>query len=150
MTESTQPHTHPNGPAPSAFSQLIIMLATTALQQLGVIPDQGGQPPEVHLESAQGMIDLIEMLDLKTKGNLEVEEKKMLVETLTMLRFHYVEVSQGAAKKAPDAPPPAAQKSPSASAEQPADQATDSTIIESSPGSRKDDEDKTRYRKSYG
>ncbi len=144
MTESAQEKARPNGPAPSPFTQLIIMLATTSLQQLGMMPDPEGGRPEVHLESAQGMIDLIEMLEVKTKGNLETEEKKMLAETLTMLRFHYVEVAQ-ALSKGPA--PSAAPKEPPST---PPQETAESPIIESAGGAKKDDDSKTKYRKSYG
>ena len=130
---------------PSTFSQLVIMIATSALQQLGQVPDPSGQRGEIHLEGAQGMIDILEALSVKTKGNLDEGEKKILDESLTMLRMQYVEIAKtqgqesaptGGATK-PEASEPAPEAAPSQE-EEPIQKSTDSG------------ESKTRYRKSYG
>ena len=130
---------------PSTFSQLVIMIATSALQQLGQVPDPSGQRGEIHLDGAQGMIDILEALSVKTKGNLDEGEKKILDESLTMLRMQYVEIAKtqgrgpaptGGAEK-PNASEPAPEAAP-AQDEEPIQKPTDSG------------ESKTRYRKSYG
>lgn len=141
--EQTPP---PGQELPSTFSQLVIMIATSALQQLGQIPDPSGAPPEVNLEGAQGMIDILETLETKTAGNLDDGEKKMLSESLTMLRMQYVEVAQ--TRKSGDAtpPPPAAQPAPETAEQTAADE------IQTPPagGAEEPAENKTRFRKSYG
>jgi hypothetical protein len=114
---------------PSEFSQLVIMIATSALHQLGQIADPSGKP-EINLVGAQGMIDILETLSVKTKGNLDPEEQKMLTDSLTMLRLHYVEVAQA---RPAGSPPPA----PEPEVVPPAESAAAS-------------ESKTKYRKSYG
>jgi hypothetical protein len=121
---------------PSQFSQLVIMIATSALQQLGMMPDPSGKPGDVHLEGAQGMIDVLEMLSEKTKGNLDAAETKMLGESLTMLRLHFVEVAQ--AQKGNPTPPAA----------EPAATPPPAPPTEEAPAASA--ESKTRYRKSYG
>lgn len=127
---------------PSTFSQLVIMLATSALQQLGQIPDPSGKQATVSLEGAQGMIDLLEMLEAKTKGNLDDAESKILRESLTMLRLQFVEVKQATGGRSPQPPPPSAPtgEKPTADSPPPAD---------SKPGAD-DAETKTKFRKSYG
>ena len=141
-SESTPP------PAPSTFSQLVIMIATSALQQLGQVPDPSGQRTPVSLQGAQGMIDILEMLNEKTQGNLDDEEKRMLSESLTMLRIQYVEVAQ--AQKQGAAPSPAATPGSEAkwtneSAQNDAGNGSANAAPEPPP-----QESKTRFRKSYG
>lgn len=132
---------------PSTFSQLVIMIATSALQQLGQIPDPSGKRPEVHLEGAQGMIDILETLNEKTKGNLDTAEEKMLSESLTMLRLQFVEVkqAQGGGRPSASAPTDSAPLEPAA----PAGDADQEPVIET-PKKQEETENKTRYRKSYG
>lgn len=132
---------------PSTFSQLVIMIATSALQQLGQIPDPSGKRPEVHLEGAQGMIDILETLNEKTKGNLDTAEEKMLSESLTMLRLQFVEVkqAQGGERPPASAPTDSAPQEPTT----PAGDADQEPVIET-PKTREEGENKTRYRKSYG
>ena len=62
--------------------------------QLGLI-DLGGEdePPEPNLPLARHSIDLLAMLGEKTKGNLTVEEQRLLENGLTELRFRYVQIS---------------------------------------------------------
>ena len=130
-------------PPPSMFTQLVIMIATSALQQLGQVPDPSGQSGPISLEGAQGMIDILETLETKTQGNLDSAEQKMLKESLTMLRLHYVEVAQHRGDRpAPEAPPPSAPPAPEADAAAPQD--------ETVQGGTEQQESKTRYRKSYG
>jgi len=128
---------------PSTFSQLVIMIATSALQQLGQIPDPSGQRGEVHLDGAQGMIDILETLNEKTKGNLDEGEKKILSESLTMLRIQYVEI----AKAMKGSSKPDASKEPPA-AEPGVGESKAGETIEKPAGDS--GESKTRYRKSYG
>ncbi len=125
---------------PSTFSQLVIMLATSALQQLGQIPDPSGNEPTISLEGAQAMIDLLEMLEAKTQGNLDEAETKMLRESLTMLRLQFVEVKQAKGGKAS-----AAEKSAPV---QP-DESTAPASTEEAP-KPSTEESKTKFRKSYG
>ncbi len=135
----------PGNELPSTFSQLVIMIATSALQQLGQVPGPSGQCSPVNLEGAQGMIDILETLNQKTKGNLDEAENKILNESLTMLRLQYVEIAKA---KGPEAPasgeqPSQAQEPETPKSSPPADQEP----IQSPPDSG---ESKTRYRKSYG
>lgn len=142
-----------NQEAPSPFSQLVIMIATSALQQLGQIPDPAGQRGEVQLEGAQHMIDMLEMLSAKTKGNLEENEAKMLTDSLTMLRFQYVEAAQAKgtspdAKKTPAADTSGTATPPTNPPPPVGDDA--SAPLETPAADRPSGESKTRYRKSYG
>lgn len=77
------------------FSMLIQSLAITALHHLGHVPDPAtGQPGDVDLLLAQQNIDILELLEVKTRGNLEVDEARMLESLLYEVRMHYVEASK--------------------------------------------------------
>ena len=78
---------------------LVLSLAMQAQMELGGGGmGQEGQAP--NLEIARHTIDLLAMLREKTKGNLSMEENRMLENTLTELRFRYVQVVGEINKKA--------------------------------------------------
>ena len=75
---------------PASFDMLVLSLAMQAQMELGGGMKPEGQPP--NLDIARHTIDLLAMLQEKTKGNLSMEENRMLENTLTELRFRYVQV----------------------------------------------------------
>ena len=77
------------------FSTFVLSLGTTALYQLGVVPDpaSGEQAPPDPLV-AQQTIDTLEMLREKTRGNLDEEERKLIDSLLYELRMRFVERSK--------------------------------------------------------
>ena len=79
---------------PADFFFLVESILMQAQVQLGLI-DLGGEdePPEPNLPLARHSIDLLAMLGEKTKGNLTVEEQRLLENGLTELRFRYVQIS---------------------------------------------------------
>ena len=84
-TSSPDVHTLP----PASFEMLILSLGMQAQMELG----KGAAQPEStpNLEIAQHTIDLLSVLQEKTKGNLSLEEQRLLDNTLTELRFRYVQ-----------------------------------------------------------
>jgi hypothetical protein len=88
---------------PASFLFLVLSLRAQCEIQLGLMQYGGPDKPEPDLELARHTIDLMGMLHEKTKGNLSLEEHRMLENSLTELRFRYVQVSDEVAK-------PAAQK----------------------------------------
>jgi hypothetical protein len=82
------------------FVQLVSMFQMAALQQLGKLKNPLTDVVERNLPAAQGTIDLLEMLQEKTRGNLSPEEDRFLQTVLRDLRLNYVDE---AAK--PDPPP---------------------------------------------
>ena len=74
------------------FSTLVLSLGTTALYQLGAVPDPAtGEKVESDPLVAQQTIDTIEMLRDKTRGNLDEEERKLIDTMLYELRMQFVE-----------------------------------------------------------
>ena len=70
--------------------QLIYMFHTSAMQGLGKIADPTGQVSR-NLEYVSQTIDLMEMLKVKTKGNVTYEIEKLLDGMLSELRLNYVD-----------------------------------------------------------
>ncbi len=82
------------GPLPQGnFAALISMLTTQALFALGLLQVKGQEKREPDLELAKYNIDMLEILEEKTKGNLTKEEETVLVNTLNELRMGYVKVA---------------------------------------------------------
>ena len=84
------------------FSQLVLSLGTSTLYHLGLAgdPESGKPPAEPDLTLARQTIDILEMLEAKTQGNLDADEAKLLEGILYELRMHFVEA--GKKKPAPD------------------------------------------------
>ena len=80
------------GPLPPAnFLMFVSSLATQAMVHLGAIPDPvTGQTAE-DLDHAKYMIDLLDLLQEKTKGNLDDQEAQTLKSVLYDLRMTYVQ-----------------------------------------------------------
>jgi hypothetical protein len=76
------------------FHTFILSLGSSALLHLGELehPDAGG--PRKDLPLAKHTIDILEMLDQKTKGNLTPAEEKLMTSLLYDLRLRYVEASK--------------------------------------------------------
>lgn len=83
------------------FKELLSLFATQALMYMGAIPDQSGRAM-VSLEVAKLNIDLLAVVQEKTKGNLTTEEQEMIDGTITELRMQFVEVSKAVAQAAQD------------------------------------------------
>ncbi len=83
------------------FSSLCLSLGTSALYHLGAVgdPETGAKAPAPNLPLARQTIDILEMLQGKTQGNLEAEETRLLEGLLFELRMRFVEVrdAQGGA-----------------------------------------------------
>jgi hypothetical protein len=75
---------------PLDFPSFIVGLATQAMTLLGEIPDPQSGSSKVNLHAAQQTIDIIAILEEKTRGNLTNEEKKLVEEVLASLRLAYV------------------------------------------------------------
>lgn len=82
-------------PEPS-FIMLAGPLHAQALMYLGEMA-HGDEPPRVDLESAKYSIDLLGVLEEKTKGNLTEEEERFVRDLLFELRMKFVEASKAAA-----------------------------------------------------
>ena len=90
-------------PETSHFYQLVLMFQTAALQQMGKLINPLTGKVEIDLEQAKFSIDMLGMLEKKSKGNLSEEEKSFLESVLSGLRLNYVqEVNKPMDSPAPD------------------------------------------------
>ena len=78
------------------FSTFVMSLSHSVLVNLGDAPDPDGHT-NVHLELARQTIDLLALLQEKTKNNLTGPEEHLLEQALYDLRLRYVEVSEAKA-----------------------------------------------------
>ena len=76
------------------FSTFVLSIIGTAYVHLGDAPNPEGEP-ERNLPLARQDIDLLGLLQEKTKGNLTGEEERLLDSALYDLRMRYIEVSKG-------------------------------------------------------
>lgn len=85
---------------PPTFSFLVLSLRAQCESSLGLVHFGEEEKPEPDLDVARHAIDLMAVLLEKTKGNLLIEEQRLLENSLTELRFRYVQVSDDVAKAA--------------------------------------------------
>ena len=79
---------------PVEFTTFILSLSHSALMHLGEAPDPDTDGVAKNLLLARQTIDLIALLEEKTKGNLTGEEERLLAQILFDLRMRYVEQSK--------------------------------------------------------
>jgi hypothetical protein len=79
-----------------SFTTFVVSLASSAAIHFGDLPDPNtGEPAEVNLEGAAQMIDILALLEEKTRGNLTLEERQVLEQVLYELRLRFVESTGG-------------------------------------------------------
>ncbi len=84
-----------NPDAGISFAQFVLSLGTTAAVHFGDLPDpMSGEQGETNLVAASQMIDLLAMLQEKTRGNLDPAEAKLLDDLLYDLRLRFVQAQQ--------------------------------------------------------
>ena len=80
-----------------SFTAFVLSLASTAAIHFGDLPDPiSGQPAPLNLDGAAQMIEILALLEEKTRGNLTAEERQMLEQVLYELRMRFVEATGGA------------------------------------------------------
>jgi hypothetical protein len=93
--------TEPSGadtPKPlPAFENLIRMLGSNAAMVLGAYADPRSGQPMIDPDAARELIDMLDALHEKTKGNLTPEEDSMLLDLLGKLKLTYLEINQAVA-----------------------------------------------------
>lgn len=75
---------------PIEFNSIILLLYLPALINLGIMDDPTTGAPRENLELAKRNIDLLDLLKLKSAGNLEEGESKFLDDALDQLRMVYL------------------------------------------------------------
>jgi len=83
-----------------AFENLVRMLGSNAAMVLGAYADPSTGQPMIDPEAARELIDMLDALHEKTKGNLAPEEDTLLLDLLGKLKMTYLEINQAVAAEA--------------------------------------------------
>jgi hypothetical protein len=99
MTDHEHTHTHDeqheHGADAISFAAFVLSLAHTAAVHFGDIPDPvSGQMSEASLPAAQQMIDILSLIESKTRGNLTAEERQLLEQILYELRLRFIDAQK--------------------------------------------------------
>jgi hypothetical protein len=158
------------------FAQLIEILTQNAVMMLGAVPDRSGRQRPPDLNAAEMMIDMLAVLQKRTKGNLNKDEERMISGTLYQLQSAFAEVASRSgefekARKATEAAeagsteeisaeeefdeavasqPQRTAAAPSRGPAQPAPSATPASRPASSQVHVEDRENKVKFTKKYG
>jgi Domain of unknown function (DUF1844) len=81
----------------AAFENLVRMIGSNAAMVLGAYADPNTGQPMIDPDAARELIDMLDALQQKTKGNLAPEEEGMLVDLLGKLKLTYLEISKAMA-----------------------------------------------------
>lgn len=102
--ETAQP-----GPLPAAsLAELVNLIVMQAMAGMGLLPGPGGERFAPNLEVAKHFIDMLQVLEDKTKNNLTPDEQGLLDQVLYEMRMSFVQIAGGGAATGPAsaAPPP--------------------------------------------
>jgi len=137
------------------FVQFIMVQAQNILYVLGRIPTPEGERLPPNLQAAKMMIDHLDLIALKTQGNLNSQEEKILKEALQQVQMAFVEASggtppsmmpdRGPQMEMPDLEEEDINTEPSGVQETPSTPAEPSLSPKTEPA-----EDKKKFFKSYG
>jgi len=121
------------------FAGLVIQQTNLALMLLGKSPHPETQKTMLDIEGAKMFIDQLEMLEVKTQGNLRKDESKLLKQSLTALRLAFVQAVDGPSPSAAEQPKPAAA----------AERSEPSAAPDPSSNSAAEDEARKKFSKKY-
>src|SRR5688572_2968325 len=88
---------------PASFAFIVLSLRAQAEVQLGLMHFAEEEKPTPDLPLARHTIDVLAILLEKTKGNLTLDEQRLLENSLTELRFRFVQATDEMGKAAPTA-----------------------------------------------
>lgn len=110
---ASQTAERPKLPEPS-FAELVNIIVVQAMAALGLLSGPGGQRVPPDPEAAKHFIDMLQLVEDKTKNNLTAEEKALLDQVLYETRMAFVQVAGGGAASpgSPPAQPPEGAPSP--------------------------------------
>ena len=81
------------------FATFIVSLSHSVLMHLGLAAHPDSDAVQTDLPLARQTIDLLGLLEEKTKGNLTGDEERLLTQILFDLRMHFVEIQKKSAAK---------------------------------------------------
>lgn len=104
--QARQAYEHQSGQAgdrKSDMETLILSLSTSAMIQLGLVEDPAGGRIPADFGAARHTIDMLAVVQEKTRGNLTPQEEQLLEQVLYELRLAYVNLSSGSRPGGPKA-----------------------------------------------
>jgi hypothetical protein len=137
------------------FVQFVMMQAQNIFYVLGRIPSPDGRPIPPNLEAGKLLIDQLEMIQEKTRGNLSAQESSILDDALKNVRLAFVEVSGGTPasmmpkSNIPDFPLDEEEGAPAESSPQPAEKPKAGTPPAPAKPTE-EQENKKKFTKTYG
>jgi hypothetical protein len=125
------------------FATMVVQQTNMALVFLGKVPHPESGQPVQDMDAARMFIDQLEMIEFKTRGNLDKDEDQLLKQSLMNLRLAFVE----AVEKGPQSTSSPSESSPSAPATSPSpSRGAAQPIISGEPDA---DESRKRFTKKY-
>lgn len=79
---------------PLDFATFVLSLGSSAMVHLGRIPAPGGTASQIDVPAAKQIIDILGILEEKTRGNLDHSEEQLLKSLLYDLRVQYVDAQR--------------------------------------------------------
>lgn len=125
------------------FANMVLQQTNMALMLLGKAPHPETGETVRDIEAARMFIDQLEMLEVKTKGNLTKEEQGLLKQSLMAVRLAFVEAVDAAGTT------PSQQEQPAVPGQSVEPGAPTTTAATPAPGSAADEEPKKRFTKKY-
>jgi hypothetical protein len=122
------------------FANMIVQNTNMALIFLGHAPHPQTGQKQIDLDNARYFIDQLEMIEVKTKGNLDKQEEGLLKQSLASLRMAFVEAVQKEGAKPVEAPAAAPAKEEVKQESAPAPEAS---------AEKHDDDSKKKFTKKY-
>lgn len=149
---------HGNAEMAQRFVQFVMLQVQNIFYVLGRIPSQDGRPMPPNLEAAKMLVDQLEMIQEKTRGNLSTQEGTILEDALKNVRLAFVETSGGTpASMMPPSPgmggfPLEEEEEEPAPAPAPAKSSASAGAAPSSAPTAKpaEEENKKKFTKTYG
>jgi Domain of unknown function (DUF1844) len=89
---------------PATFEFLVFSLKTQAEMHMGLVSFGEEKSDAPNMPAASHAIDMLAMISEKTRGNLSLEEQRLIENSLTELRFRYVQASSEKSKSGEGSP----------------------------------------------
>jgi hypothetical protein len=104
MADQTPPHPSERAAGSVTFVSFIVSLARTAAVHFGDVPDPAtGRAGTANLAAAAQIIDVLALLEDKTRGNLSPEERRLLAQLVAELRLRFMSAEHAVPAPSPSA-----------------------------------------------
>jgi hypothetical protein len=144
VSEAKPPSANREDMMSALFANLVVQQSSLAMMLLGKTPHPESGQVAKDIDSARMFIDQLEMLEVKTKGNLRKEEAALLKQSLMSLRLAFVAAVESGPDQVETPAQSGARQAPSAQAPEPAE----ASGAQKSPAAE-EDEHRKKFTKKY-